>query len=231
MPSSQRSRPRWRRSVSPRRQLFGALLLLLCASRTAGLEWVSDRFEGVTAPLQTTLDVAFGFRNAGDRPATIRGIQTNCDCLRADANKSTFAPGETGVLTARFTVGDRIGLHLRTITVVTDDSPEPKRLLVRIEVPEAASATPNALEWAIGSAPSEKTVDVRAATGLKIDFQEASPSNSSFSVRLEAIEAGSHYRLRIAPTATGAAVNAAIRVKGTASTGQPVLVSAYANVR
>lgn len=217
--------------MPPERHFLAAALLSLCAVPAFGLEWVSDRFEGTTVPLQTTLDVAFAFRNTGTRPVAIRDIQTNCDCLHAGANKTSFAPGEAGVVTARFTVGDRIGLYERTITVVSDDSPEPKRLLVRIGVPEAAAVTPSVLAWPVGSSPGEKAAEIRVAAGLRIDFHEAVPSNDGFRARLETIEAGKHYRLHIAPAGTGTVANAAIRVKGAASTGQPVLVSAYANVR
>jgi hypothetical protein len=187
--------------------------------------------EGHPAPLQATMDVAFAYKNVSSRPVTIRSIQSNCDCLQVGATKVTLAPGESGMVTARFTVGDRIGLYERTITVVSDDVPEPKRLLVSIDVPEAATATPNVLVWPIGAPADERTVDIRVAAGLNIIFQEAHPSNSSFRVQLEAVNAGEHYCLRITPASTAATANAAIRVKGTASTGQSVLVSAYANVR
>ncbi len=214
-----------------RRARFLVAALALSGVRLLGLEWASDRFEGRPAPLQATLDVAFAFRNGSSRPVTLRSIQSNCDCLQVGASKTTLSPGESGVVTARFTVGDRIGLYERTITVVSDDTAEPKRLLVRIDVPEAAAATPNILEWRLGAAAEEKIVTVRVATGLKIDFREATPSNSGFRVRLETVEAGELYRLHISHAATHAAANAAIRVRGTASTGQTVLVSAYANVR
>ena len=177
------------------------------------------------------MDVAFAFKNNSNRPVTLRSIQSNCDCLHVGADKTTLSPGESGVINARFTVGDRIGLYERTITIVSDDSPEPKRLLVSIDVPEAATATPNVLVWPIGSPADERVVDIRVAAGLKIDFQEAFSSNSSFRVRLESATPGEHYRLHITPAATSTVANAAIRVKGNAFTGQPVLVSAYANVR
>ena len=177
------------------------------------------------------MDVAFAYKNMSSQSVTIRSIQSNCDCLQVGASKVTLAPGESGMVTARFTVGDRIGLYERTITVVSDDVPEPKRLHVRIDVPEAATASPNVLAWPIGAPAEERIVDIRTAAGVKITFFEALPSNSSFRVQLEAVNAGEHYRLRITPASTSAAANAAIRVKGTASTGQPVLVSAYANVR
>lgn len=208
-----------------------ALALMTALPSARALEWVSDRFEGTAAPLQTTLEVAFAFKNTGDKPVTIRAVQTNCDCLNASANKSTFAPGEAGLVTARFTVGDRIGTYERAISVVTDDPPVAKRLAVRIEVPEAASVTPTILVWPIGSPLEEKSVDVRAAANLQINFAEAVPSNADFRVRFETVEAGRHYRLHVAPVSTTTSANAAVRVNGTTPDGRVVVVSAYANVR
>lgn len=209
--------------------LAATAALTLPAARA--LEWVSERFEGATAPLQTTLDVAFSFKNTSDKPVTIRAVQTNCDCLGASANKSTFAPGESGVVTARFTVGDRIGTYERAISVVTDDAPTAKRLSVRIEVPEAAVVTPNILLWPIGSPGEEKSVDVRSAAALLINFTETFATNTDFQVRLETVEAGRHYRMHIKPGSTQVAANAAVRLKGATPEGQVVIVSAYANVR
>lgn len=214
-----------------RRAIALAAGLASLALPAHALEWISDSFQGAVAPLQRTLDIAFGFKNSGDKPVVIRALQTNCDCLQAGTNKTTYDPGEAGVVTARFTVGDRVGTYERSVVVLTDESSAPKRLTVRIEVPDPATLSPTILVWPIGAAAEEKTVEVRPAAGVRIDFAEAFPSNTDFRVRLEQVVPGEHYRLHIAPAGTAAAGNAAIRVKGTTPDGQVVVVSAYANVR
>lgn len=207
------------------------LVVVLAASpATAALEWVSHSFTGTTAPLQTTLDVAFAFRNTGDKPVTIRSVQTNCDCLAAATDKTTYQPGEAGLITARFTVGDRYGLYHRAVTVVTDDGP-PQKLSVAIEVAEPALVTPRQLEWSLGAASSEQTVDVRVADGVRIDFTETFATNDAFAVRFETVEPARLYRMHIAPKRTDVVANAALRLKGTATNGAEIVVSAYANVR
>lgn len=203
----------------------------VAAVQSFALDWVSDRFEGATQPLQPTLQVAFSFKNSGAKPVTIRAVQTNCDCLAAGTDKLTYAPGEAGIITARFTVGDRYGLYDRAITVLADDSPEPKRLSVRIDVPEPATTSPTILVWPLGGAADEKIVELRTASGVRIDYTEAFPSNPDFRVRIEIIEVGRHYRLHVAPQRTGAQANAAIRAKGTTPDGREIVTSAYANVR
>lgn len=215
--------PRWTR---PAAAIAGALLL---AANAGALEWEAQTFESSARPLQATFDVTFRFRNQGPAPVTIQRIQTNCDCLSADTDRKIYQPGEEGTVTARFTVGDRLGLYERSIFVVSDDGP-PQRLTVRIDVPEAASVEPSTLAWKLNAPADERSFEVRIADGLNIDFREAFPTNTDFRVRFEVLEANRHYRVHVAPAATNRAASAAIRVKGTASNGREVIVSAYVDV-
>lgn len=207
-------------------------LSLLCGGAASGrsIDWVAQSFQGAAAPLQSTLDVAFSFRNNGARAATIRSIQTDCDCLAAQSDKSVYQPGEAGLVTARFTVGDRYGLYQRTVTVLTDDGP-PQRLTVSIEVPEPAVAEPRDLLWPLGTPAAERSVDFRVAAGLRIEFSETFATNGAFRVRLESIEPGRLYRVHVTPVRTDSVANAAIRIAGRTAGGQEIVVSAYANVR
>lgn len=197
----------------------------------AQLQWAADVFEGEVRPLQKTLQVAFSFRNAGDAPINIRQIQTNCDCLEARTDKTIYLPGEAGLVAARFVVGERTGPHERTITVVTDDSPTPKKLTVRVEVPAPVVTAPRSLEWRIGAEPREQAAILEVAAGLTIRFTETYASNDTVAASLETIEEGRRYRVLVTPLSTTAATNAAVRAKGVTSDGEELVVSVYANVR
>jgi hypothetical protein len=212
--------------------LFFALTGLTLAAATAhgALTWASDNFNGEAQPLQKIVEVAFAFKNTGEKPVAIRDVQTNCDCLAASADRKIYQPGEAGVVTARFTVGDRIGTYERGIAVATDDGTPPHRLRVRIEVPEVAAVTPRVCEWRVGSAAEEQSADVTVAAGIRIDFSEVFSSADSFRARFETLEPGRHYRMYFRPTNTAEPASAGIRLKGKAATGEDVIVSAYANV-
>ncbi|MDP2138274.1 MAG: DUF1573 domain-containing protein [Candidatus Didemnitutus sp.] len=213
-----------------RHAIVGALVSGLPLS-AAGLNWISTSVDTTTAPFQATLDVAFGFKNPGNRLVTVLAIQTNCECLAATTDRPSYEPGATGVVTARFTVGDRLGLYERSITVVTDDGSPPQRLAVRVMVPEVATLTPQNLTWPIGGIAGEKTVEVSPTGEGKINFVEAFASSGDFRVRLEVVSEGRHYRLQVMPLRTDAPASAAIRLKGATASGQEVVVSAYASVR
>ncbi len=208
-------------------------LTALCAALPSAraLEWPSHSFSGTTAPLQTTLTIAFPFKNTGEKPVTIRDLQTNCDCLSARTDKKIYQPGESGLVTATFAVGDRTGLHQRAISISTDEGVPATRLDVRIDVPSAATAEPRTLDWPIGAESTEQSSDLNVADGLTLSFEDIFATNDAFSCRLETLEAGRRYRLHVRPKSTAATVNAAIRVQGHTTSGASIVVSIYANVR
>ncbi len=205
-------------------------LFALLALRGAALEWKAVTVSVSTVPFQATQDVVFEFKNIGVTPVRILDVQTNCDCLAADPDRKTYAPGARGTIKASFTIGDRAGPYERIITVVTDDSPAPARLTVRIEVPEIALLAPRSVAWKVNDPAVEKTVEVTAHAGLEITFAEAVATNGDFTASLETVAAGRHYRLHVTPRGTARPASAAIRVFGRENSGHDVVVSAYANV-
>jgi len=205
-------------------------LVALLALPAPALEWKSEIVSVTTAPFQPTQDVVFEFKNTRSKPVAVLDVQTNCDCLAADADRLVYAPGATGTIKARFTVGDRAGRYERIISLVTDESPTPVRLVVRIDVPEIAAATPRSVVWLANEATDEKTVELTTAAGLEITFTEALPTNDAFTASLETVAAGTHYRLHLKPRTTAQPASAAIRVSGREKSGHAVIVSAYASV-
>lgn len=210
------------------------LLCVLFACATLGgfaLEWKTQTLTYTTAPFQTTQEAVFQFTNTGTKPVTILDVESNCDCLDAAADRQVYAPGESGMIRSSFTVGDRLGLYERRIKIVTDESPEPVRLLVRIEVPELVTLTPRSVAWKLNEPVTEKAVELEVIPGVKIDFTRVQPTSGSFDARLETIEAGRRYRVYLKPPATTQPANAAFRIFGRAASGQDIIVSAYGNVR
>jgi hypothetical protein len=221
--------PDFRRATSG----LAAILLLVAGTLPlqGALDWENARLERTLQPLQTELEVTFAYRNPGPGRVAIRDIQTNCDCLAARASRTEIAAGESGIVTARFTVGERVGRHERVITVATDDGAPPRKLVLQVEVPEIATFRPAALEWARGGPADERSAMLEVAPGLDIRFAAVEATNESFTFRLEEVVPGRTYRLAVRPRATDAAANAALRLPGRTPDGRAVVVSAYANVR
>ena len=204
-----------------------ACALLPCAA----MDWKTRTHDFTMAPFQTTQEAVFQFTNNGGRPVRILEVESNCDCLIAGADRQVYAPGATGVIRASFTIGDRLGIYERRIKVVTDESPEPVRLQVRIQVPELVVVNPRSLAWKINEPATEKSVDLVVIPGLQINFTRVESTSNDFAARLETVETGRRYRVFIRPPGTSQPANAAIRIFGQAESKQPVIVSAYGNVR
>lgn len=207
-------------------------ILFACAQQPgAALEWKTRTLAFTTAPFQTTQDATFPFTNTGDKPVRILEVESNCDCLEAGADRQVYTPGESGVIRTRFTIGDRLGPYERRIKVVTDESHEPVRLLVRVEVPVLVVLTPSSVTWKINEPATEKSVDLVVIPGLLIGISRVQSTNGDFAARLETIEAGRHYRVHLMPPGTAQPANAAFRLYGRASSGQDIIVNTYGNIR
>src|SRR5688572_2851916 len=92
-------------------------ITLLCATAASALEWKSQQMSIKAAPLQRTAETVFEFANTGDRPVTITGIDTSCDCTEATPSAKTFPPGASGTLKAHFSLTGAAGTLQRMITV------------------------------------------------------------------------------------------------------------------
>lgn len=207
------------------------LLAVLLPLTTRALDWEHRTATAVTAPFQKSLVLTFPFKNTSGSVSTLKDIATNCDCVTATLDRSSYAPGQTGKLTAVFAVGERYGRYERTITVTTSDTAEPAKLTVLIDSPEIVVPTPRTVDWVIGSAGKPQTVDLVVEPGVRMVFAEHFAINDSFLVTLEEVEAGRRYRLRISPRSTALPANTAIRVVGNDKAGHRLVVSAYANVK
>lgn len=220
--------------MPPAMSLRPALLCALFASAKVGgfaLEWKTQTLSFTTAPFQATQEAVFTFTNTGPKPVRILDVESNCDCLDAAADRPVYAPGESGVIKSSYTVGDRLGLYERRIKIVTDEGPEPVRLLVRIEVPELVTLAPRSVAWTLNETVAEKAVELEVIPGLRIEFTRVQPTSGDFAARLETIEPGRRYRVHLRPPSTAQPANAAFRIFGRAATGQDIVVSAYGNVR
>jgi len=221
-----------RGAKSPAKTAACLAALLALIGPLSALEWDEKSKSAKLGPLVSEFEVKFAFANKSAHPVRILHVDTNCDCLSAAPDKRVLKPGEQGVLRANFTVGDRVGLYERAITVLTDESAQPQRLIVRVEVPEIATVSPRTLEWSIGDRDAtERPSLVEVAPGLVVEFPEVGYSAPGFKARVEPIQGGGKYRVWIKPDTTATAASVAVRLIGREKSGRSVVVSVYASVR
>ena len=96
--------------------------LLLCGSLASGKNELSFKETVVpvkVAPDQDSITASFPFTNTSGTPVTISKIHVSCDCTTAGAedNKLTYAPGESGVISAVMKTGNFSGTVDKDMTV------------------------------------------------------------------------------------------------------------------
>jgi hypothetical protein len=63
------------------------------------------------------LEVAFRFKNTGDKPLVIERVQPSCGCTIAEQPKEPIAPGAEGQVKASFDSKSRVGTNHKSLTV------------------------------------------------------------------------------------------------------------------
>jgi len=63
------------------------------------------------------LEVAFRFKNTGDKPLVIERVQPSCGCTVAEQPKEPIAPGAEGTVKATFDSKGRVGTNHKTLSV------------------------------------------------------------------------------------------------------------------
>jgi len=71
------------------------------------------------------VDNTVTLRNRGKKNLEIRYIQSNCSCVAANPDKEVIKPGETAVLSIKFSTQGREGSQNKAITIYTNDPRNP----------------------------------------------------------------------------------------------------------
>jgi len=75
------------------------------------------------------LEVAFRFKNTGDKPLIIQSVRPGCGCTVADYPKEPIAPGGEGEITGSFDSHGRENLQRKEIAVTANTKGSPYHTL------------------------------------------------------------------------------------------------------
>jgi hypothetical protein len=100
------------------------------SSQYTTIEWLetSKNFGKVTEGQK--VEVAFRFKNTGDKPLVIERVQPGCGCTVAETPKEPIAPGEEGVIKGAFDSNGRVGMQHKSIYVETNTKEKKNHELV-----------------------------------------------------------------------------------------------------
>jgi hypothetical protein len=71
----------------------------------------------------------FKFENQGNMPLIISDVKTSCGCTAAVISEKTIEPGKSGSIKVEFDTKDKQGKNSKSITVISNDSKEPQKII------------------------------------------------------------------------------------------------------
>ena len=95
--------------------------------------WESTTHDFGTIIQSEPVEHEFSFTNNGDLPLIIASAKASCGCTVADYTKEAIAPGQQGVVTARYNAA-KAGAFTKTVTVTANTDIEAVVLTLKGEV-------------------------------------------------------------------------------------------------
>ncbi len=195
-----------------------SLLMALGLAAAASVAEAKLVFEsvnvGVTAdPKQHELKIDFPFACEGEA-VTVSSVEASCGCISGAVDKKHLEPGEKGVVTATFKLGNFEGEIIKSIFLRSDDLENSNRqLTVRITIPKLISITPEVTSWGMGDAPTPKVVTVKVLDQKPIEVLSAVSGRENVTAEVREVEKGRHYEVVLTPKSTAAPMLGALTIK------------------
>jgi hypothetical protein len=149
-----------------------------------------------------TEDVAIGhfrYENDGNATAHFLGIHPSCGCTIAQSQQDAVIPGEKGEITAKFQIGDRVGLQVKTVMVETDDPLEPRVILtLKVVLPELLEIKPTFVYWKPGEMLKPKNIVVHPNKSRPTTYLAVTSSSPVFRTNTSRLSNGD-FLIRVDP--------------------------------
>jgi hypothetical protein len=201
--------------MNGKRILFlGLISLSIAASAQASLTWEKTEVELNPAMGAANAVGVFKYENKGDTPVHFKAVRPSCGCTTAALPKNDVAPGEKGEITATFTIGDRTGVQMKTITVDTDDPQKPTTVLtLKANIAQLLELQPVLVFWQAGEEAKPKTILAKAGKGVTIKNLEVTSSSADFTAKVEPGSGTGEFKIHVQPKDTAKPVNATLTIK------------------
>lgn len=149
----------------------------------------------------------FSFTNTGDQSVTISQADAGCSCLSVEIAKGkfTYAPGEKGIMRAKFEVGNLQGIVEKDILIwLKGDLPEQasSKVSLKLHIPTPFVVEPKTVKWKKSDPSEMKLIDVKIDSDMELRIKTVSVSSSAFSAKLLTVEEAKHYQIQITPKNT-----------------------------
>lgn len=192
------------------RCLFALLTLVfapVALAQTAGsaLAWeeTSKRFE--TPFGQEKVEAVYRFTNTSEETVTIERTTASCGCTVPSLDKKSYLPGESGELTAIFTIGGRQGLQSKAIEVLTKvgDAEESYQLTLEVEIPVPVTLKPRVRMWSVNGDQTTQSIQISLHEDMPMTIEgvvtKGKDDSKRFDYQIETITEGREYLLKVTP--------------------------------
>ncbi len=171
--------------------------LMVSSLASAGLVFPDNRIQLKSTVSEDVIVAKYPFTNTSKETVTVVKMESSCGCTVPELEKKVYAPGESGVVVARFSVGDRQGEQRKTITVQTNENNYPLTLLVTL--PERMQAVPRLVIFRPADL-EPKSIDLKFMADTPIEVVSVESLEPKFSVETEIKEAGTHFVVKVTAT-------------------------------
>ncbi len=184
--------------------LLIAAALMLCGMTHAKdeLSFKEQTIPAKVPPTQESVMAAFHFTNTSTETVTIRKVDVSCDCTTAKIkdNKLTYAPGESGTISAVMKTGNFSGTVDKDMTVITDRGEY--KLVIRALITDIIKMEPRKLEWAKDEAPTPKTIHITISQELPLNLTAVDLTGDDFNYEPVTVRKGKEYKIIVTPKNT-----------------------------
>lgn len=186
-------------------------ILLTAATASAKVEWKQTKVSLEVYPTQVSTEAVFHFANTGKKPIHFTKVEVTCGCLTAKPTKSSYAPGEEGVVTILWNLRNRKGPQQKHVKVETSDG-QYSDLVVTADIPVAYKADPTVLIWKKGDAARQKTIRLSNSNAVPIKLLSITSSNKELPAELKTIRKGFEYEVTVTRGTTKHNARSVIRI-------------------
>lgn len=198
------------------RILVCIISILLCVAARAELKWEQNTIELHPAIGDKQAVARFKYENVGKSPVHFKSVKASCGCTATQTQKELVNPGEKGEITATFTIGDRTGLQVKTVTVQTDD-PNPAQattvLTLKTDIPQTLEISPTFVYWQSGEEPKPKKISIRAAKGFPATNITVKSNSPNFESKVEKANAPGEWTVEVTPKDTSHALGTSLVIQ------------------
>lgn len=194
--------------------LGGALVCAALSPLHAQLTWEKTQVDLHPKPGEPAVVANFKYTNQTDKVIKIRNVRSSCGCTVASLKKNEVAPGESGEISATFTIGNRTGIQQKAVAVETDAEKDPvTNLTLRAVIPEVLQVQPTFVFWEGGEEPTPKKINVKAGPDVKVGNLDVTSSSPDFEASVQKGKGAGEFVISVKPKDTKSMRSAVLLIK------------------